>query len=794
MLLCAFFACFTSATAQDIVSFRVSTSVPGPLFTVDGEVYGRPATFLWPRGSKHTVSIIARSMSAQGGNPACPADASTATQYTPDCRTRYTFGGWETNGSTAAGSAWTQSITADGSISSLVAQFSASHLISVSQFDGPFGGPTSGCMQKANRPFNTPAIGESIGIVLFGGQCFDYSGSLWMGAGETTLGVIPMAGYVYDGASYNGQSLGTTSKVTITGSATLHVRFVPAKRVRFFTDPPGLRVRIDRAELTTGDPSALNELPPFPGLFDFVPGSRHVIGAPSPQLSGGKNWVFAEWSNGLKQDAVYTAGTETNSADVLTARFIQGVTATFLTEPRGLRLNIDGRENWPNYGFVWGIGSTHTFSAPAEQLDLAGRRWRLKGWKHMAETSGQITIDGASIDSGGLQFTAVYESVPRLEIQSSLSSIRVDVNGVPCATPCKVDQPEGTEIRVSAPRLVPIDDASRLEFAGWTDRVASADRTVKLTSDLMLRANYSRTNRLLITADPPASADIVLTPASKDGFYDANAAVTVTAEPRPGFKFRRWEGDLPSSWHQGVLGMSGPRSAVAHLDRHPWLPEASGTPAPGPTPSGAVAPGSLIRMSGASLATVEETGPRNPLAQTLGGIVLTVGDRLLSLVSIAPDAVVALLPSDLATGEARLTYRSLTGQEVSTVFQVALNAPALFADSVRHEDGSAVTPDSPARPGEYLTVSGTGFGPLLLPVVDGFQTPASPANPVADPVSIGIGGVTITPESCIAEPNSTGRIVTRFRIPDEVVEPVADLIVSVGGAVSNTVPVPVTKP
>lgn len=794
VLLAVVLAWAPRALAQDILSFRVAATVNGPTFIVDGEQFRKPATFLWPRGSKHVISIAAANLATASGNPNCATGSNEAVQYEPDCRTRYNFGGWKNDkGDQIAGAAWTVAITLDGSSSALIAQFTVEYAVRVTQYDGPFGGPSASCQTKAARPFNPPGINESIGIVFFGGQCLDYSGTAWSVPGEYPISALPMAGFVFDGWSFNGAPLLSVSKVTISGPAILNARFIPAKRVRFYTDPPGLRVRIDRAETGTMDPSGANEVAPVPGLLDFVPGSRHVIGAPSPQLSYGQNWVFSGWSNGLAQDAVYTAGTETGTVDVLTARFVRGVSTTFLTEPRGLRLNIDGRENWPNYGFVWGLGTTHTFSAPPEQLDAAGRRWRFKTWQPTSASAGTFTVDQATLDVGNLRFTAVYESLPRLEIQSSLSGIRIDVDGTPCATPCRIDQPEGTEIRVSAPRVLPIDELSRLEFTGWGD-LASADRVVVLKSDAVLKANYVRSNKLVVTADPPASADVSYAPVSKDGFYDAATAVTVSLDPRPGFKFRRWEGDLTGTWPQGVLGMSGPRSALARLERYPWLPDASVTPAPGPTPANAVAPGSVIRISGASLATAEQTGPRSPLVQTLGGIVLMLGDRLLSIVSVAPEAIVAVLPSDLPEGEARLTYRNSSGQELNTPVVVSRNAPALFPESLRHSDGTPVWSEKPVIPGEVLTVSGTGFGPLLLPVIDGFPVPESPVNPVVDPVTISVGGQAVLPESCVAEPGASGRVITRFRVPDSLGSAGSDLAVSVAGVLSNTVPLPVTNP
>jgi len=792
LLVCALFSGTSELRAQDVQTFRVSTEPSGATFSVDGQEFSRPAVFLWPKGSKHIVTVAVGSLASPNGSDAC---GGIVAQYQSGCDIRYSFQGWTSDGGAIGGSQLlTQVVTADGTSTSLLATFAVTYRVRVGLAERA-GGPSAECVTKANKPSQQLAIGDSTGIVFVGPNCFDYSGSAYLPAGKYLMNAIPLGGFVFDGWSINGYPALAINTLNLTGPVSVTARFVKAKTVRFYTNPPELRVRIDRNEVPTVDP--IQEVDPFPvpGLFDFLPGSSHLIGAPSPQLLRNKLWVFSQWSNGQKQDSPFITGYDVNKTDVLTAMFVQGVSVIFQTEPKGLRLNIDGRENWPNYTFVWGLGSKYTVTAGAEQLDQVGRRWRFKSWKHGGPASQQIVMDQATVAAGSAYFTAVYESLPRVEIQSSVPGLRLEVNGEPCLTPCILDRAEGTSLRIAAAREIPLDETARLDFTGWSDGAADPERTVQLTGDLTLTARYQRMNRLAIAVNPqPAAANLFTDPGSRDSYYASGSAVSLTLEARPGFKFRRWEGDITGTQPRAVVGMSGPRSIQAILDRSPWLEPTAVRNAAGPTPVEGVAAGSLIRIEGASLAAKEEVGPRapSPMVQTLGGVVVMVGDRLLLLASVAPEAITALLPSDLQPGTASLQYRTSTGGgDLRATFEVVPYAPGLFGGSATREDGSPVTDENPAQAGDIVVIQGTGFGPVALPLLDGFPVPTVPENPTVDSVTVTLGSVAIPSLWAGATPGASGRVSVRFRIPDGT-SGTQQLRVSVAGVDSNTIALPVS--
>ena len=109
------------------------------------------------------------------------------------------------------------------------------------------------------------------------------------GRSPSTRHPIPAMSFWFEhnGTVREGDSQGA---FIVSGPMTLVARFSSAKRVNFRTEPAGLRVRIDRAEIRTTDvePCEPNNylVPGAPktvrlpciGEFDFAPGSRHIIG------------------------------------------------------------------------------------------------------------------------------------------------------------------------------------------------------------------------------------------------------------------------------------------------------------------------------------------------------------------------------------------------------------------------------------------------------------------------------------------------------------------------------------
>jgi len=120
------------------------------------------------------------------------------------------------------------------------------------------------------------------------------------------------------------------------------------------------------------------------------------------------------------------------------------------------------------------------------------------------------------------------------------------------------------------------------------------------------------------------------------------------------------------------------------------------------------------------------------------------------------------------------------------VFPVALNNQ-IFAMAV-HEDGSPITPDSPAKRGELITVYGTGFGPADHARPYGFPTPASPDFLIVDAATVQVGDAVINAEKAFVVPGRQGIDAVQFRLGDTAATGVnANIKVTVNGVDSNTV-------
>ena len=784
---------------QDVVSVQVMTQPSGARYTVDGLQYIQPTAFLWPVGSKHVVSIVSPTYSQDPGGSVCetPTD-SPLTQYDPACAKRYKFGGWETSLGTPATDGVSQVITADPKLTFVRANFALEYRVYVTFFERGTGGSSQSCNAKAQTLGPKPAA-DGAGVVFVGGQCLDSASYVWVQGGVVSLQAVPFDGFVFRGWTFDAsqQDTAQASSIDVRGPMVIQAKFEPAKRVRLYTNPLGMRLRVDNTEVLTIDPERFVVTYPIPGYFDWVGGSRHTLAGVSPQGDVfNRVWVFKNWSNGGGQNVVYSADNQTNIVTELTANFVRGVAASFLTEPAGLRLNIEGRDNWPSMNFVWGVGMSYSVTAPAEQTDFKGRKYFFQGWSNGGAATQQITPEESQIDSG-IRLIAKFAAVPQAIVQSSIPGMKISVDGGECISPCRLDRAAGTVLKVAVPSIVPISEISRYEFVGWSDG-APAERTLTLSSDSQsIVATYRIANRLIAVSDPGEGAAFNMQPASSDGFYPADADVTIVAETKPGFRFRRWDGDLAGTSRSGTVNMSMSRIVRAMLDKVPYVAPAGVRNAAADLPEPGVASG-LIAIYGGSLANAFEVASSNPLPQTLGGTVVLAGDRLLGLIYVSPDQINAQLPSDLEPGTYNLTVRTEGMADVKSDFTVVRNAPGLFVNMVDttayavalHEDGSPVTTQSPAKRTETISLIGTGFGPYSRRVIDGFVTPATPAAPMADPVEVVVGGVHSTPSFAGAAPGLTGMTTTRFRLGQDVSGPV-EVKVIVNGKESNTVILPV---
>jgi uncharacterized protein (TIGR03437 family) len=741
--------------AQNLGStVSVYTDPDGASFSVDGQNYTHAMSAIWPAGSKHVLSVDSN---VQLGQP----------------KTRYTFGGWSYSLGQLTGN--TVTVSADPAFTYYKGRFTLEYALTLVFFS---------CLDATNC--------QSPGVISVSGQSIGSSGDIYLAAGSTaTLIATPNPGWVFTGwePGYGQDIHGPINKVTMNGPVSVYPLFRQARNIKLATAPNGLEILADRTKV------------PTPTVMEWGWDTSHTLGVITPQLdNAGKWWAFQSWSDGGASTHAYQVA-ESLQPDSVTATFVAGASTLLTTSPAGLALKVDGRSNWPSYGFIWGIGETHHLEAPAQQTDAQGRVWAFSSWSNGGPAVQDFTVPANGADIG-VHLTATYNPVGHLTVTSSLPSLTVYVDGSSCATPCDVVRPVGTAVHVSAPSTIPVADGVRADFTGWPGSGSTAtDWSLTLTGDpVTLLANYHTMNRLAASSAPPQGATWSMTPSSPDGFYDTQAIVSVGVTPLPGFRFHGWSGDLTGTRPAGVLAMTSPRSVEALLDRAPYIAPTGVSNAAGTTPQAGLAPGSVASVFGASFATDMTAGPASPLAQTLGGVTVRVGDRFLPLIFVSPTQINLQLPDDLALGAQTLTVSSQGLPDVQAGFTVVRNAPGLFAQVVNdqsfavvvHEDGSPVTTDAPALHGELLTVYGTGFGPADHARPEGFAVPSDPAYLIVDSPSVLVGGAILGAANAFAAPGRIGIDAVQFRLDDTAPSgTIAPLHVIVNGQDSNTVMLPV---
>jgi uncharacterized protein (TIGR03437 family) len=789
--------------AQGSVNVPVTMSHPKARFRVDGREYQGQQVFTWPTGSNHVIEFFVRT---------------DGLQYNDFNDTRFQFKNWrDPNGLIIPGNDKTQILVAAPG-AGLTAEVGAEYRVIFRYFGEVIEGAaaTSGAASPAAcgapgapLPFETRP-----GLIYVDGTCYWNSVALWLQEGEHVLNAFP-----YPGFSFLGWVGGQTQfeqqfrKISVVSPLVIVPRFTPAKRVIFRTEPRGLRVVVDSVDTRTsfdGGCDALSTIPPGAppnirplclGEFDFAPNSTHVIGAVTPQLDElGRNYVFDGFSNGLKNNSLYTVGSVTtnNAEEIIIANFVRGVSTVMATNPSGLKLTVNGRESADHVYFLK-PGTAQTVSAPLQQRDANGRLYTFKRWSNGGTASQEVTVPNDPEST--FRLVAEYELMSQLVVRSTAAGVSILVDGVPCDAPCVVDKPSGTEVTLEALHMKMVTEGRRVEFDAWSDgepRVRQFILSGTETANLEVR--FRTMLRLVASADPADTATFTFLPPSPDGFYLQGTYVTVTAEGQPGFKFRRWAGDLAGTQSTSGLNMSGERAVRALMDKVPFIPPASVRNAAADTATGPVAPASVIAIAGQNLAADYFPGPENPLAQVINGVSAAVDNfYLLGLKFVSPNQINAVLPYDLEPGEHTLSVRRVGYPDVNGKFQVASVAPGLFQTQVDgrpfvvgfRPDGSSISPSNPALPGEDITVLGTGFGRYQIRPVEGFSFPQMPAYPLQSAVEVFVGEQTAEIKSANGQPGQTAVVGVRFTVPRTAAQGALPLKTRVEGVESPVVLLPV---
>jgi uncharacterized protein (TIGR03437 family) len=205
-----------------------------------------------------------------------------------------------------------------------------------------------------------------------------------------------------------------------------------------------------------------------------------------------------------------------------------------------------------------------------------------------------------------------------------------------------------------------------------------------------------------------------------------------------------------------------------------------------------IAPGSLISILGTNLAASDATAIAMPLPNSLNGTAVTINGRAAPLVFVSSTLINAQAPFETNLGTATLSIQAGTVTSIPVTFEVTATAPGVLtapgSDHVMAQNnpgGELNSPDSPARPGQYVTAYLTGQGVVDNPVATGAASPASPVSVPMAPIQVRVGGKEALIAFAGLAPGLVGLLQIDIVVPD-IAAGEQPLDVTIGGVSANT--------
>lgn len=171
--------------------------------------------------------------------------------------------------------------------------------------------------------------------------------------------------------------------------------------------------------------------------------------------------------------------------------------------------------------------------------------------------------------------STVYIASPTVQLPSSVTititsapaGLSFTSEGSSYTTPYAFQWTPGTTHTVSFP-LVILGAKLREGFAGWSDGDKNATRNILVpNSPSTFTANYVPQYELSSKATPDVGGIVTASPASPDGFYNANTTVQITAIANSAYQFTKFSGDLTGTAPSQPLVMSNDRTVHAHFSQ-----------------------------------------------------------------------------------------------------------------------------------------------------------------------------------------------------------------------------------
>lgn len=203
-----------------------------------------------------------------------------------------------------------------------------------------------------------------------------------------------------------------------------------------------------------------------------------------------------------------------------------------------------------------------------------------------------------------------------------------------------------------------------------------------------------------------------------------------------------------------------------------------------------LAPGTIVAIYGSALAPSANSA-NGALPTALAGTSVVIGGKLAPLYYVSANQINAQLPTDLAPNqEYQLLVLANGGYSTPDTIRIEPATPgvARLANGqvvAQHQDFSQVTPQSPAKPGEYLVIYLAGMGLTKTPVVAGTLSPSSPLASVDVPANVSLDGKPVSILFAGLTPGFVGLYQINFQVPSDAKSGTLPLVITQQGVAAN---------
>jgi len=253
----------------------------------------------------------------------------------------------------------------------------------------------------------------------------------------------------------------------------------PLLQVTVDTSPGGLQIEVDGIQYTA------------PHILWCIPGSPHIMNAPSPQISGSTRYIYASWSDGGAQSHTIFC----NTTATYTANFNTEYLVNVNTNPTGLDYWIDDVLCNSQTSFWWEDGSNHWLNTTSPQQITPDTRYIFMSWSDSGAQNHSVTINGPEI------YIANFNTEFQVTVDTNPTGLNYWVDDVlyNSQTSFWWEDSSNHWLNTTSPQQVSSD--TRYVFASWSDSGAQNHPVTSSAPETYI-ANFNLEFQVAVDTNP----------------------------------------------------------------------------------------------------------------------------------------------------------------------------------------------------------------------------------------------------------------------------------------------------